>query len=184
MIRTWFPKRLPDLLTFGLLMAMIALTVTGCTSKNNIVMTSTTGFGITAKNNPDGTIQGGIGYVGSKIASVPLVRNGADGTPSALRVKGICGQENAITAGALTKGGGEVSAAANNAGISMDVGEGVVTGALGEYLGLALLARATNGEQPNFTYDCTKTLMDEKAYRGSGVELPSGPIGDVPDQSN
>lgn len=164
--------------------AIIAVALPACTSKNNIVMTSTTGFGISAKNNPDGTVQGGIGYIGAKIASVPLVREGADGTPTALRVKGICGQENAITAGALTKGGGEVNAAANNAGLSMNVGEGVVTGALGEYLGLALLARATGGAQPDFTYDCTRTLMDEKAYRGSGVELPTGPIGDVPDQSN
>ena len=164
--------------------AAMAACLPGCTSKNNIVVSSTSGMGITAKNNVDGTVQGGIGYVGSKTASVPLVRNDGSGTPSALRVKGICGQENAVTAGAMFKGGGQVSAAANNAGISMDVGEGVVAGALGEYIGLAMLARATGGQMPDFTYDCTKTLMDEKAYRGSGADIPEGPIGPVPDLSN
>jgi len=157
------------------------LVLAGCTGKNNIVMTSQTGIGITAKNNVDGTVQGGIGYIGSKIASVPLVRNDGSGTPSALRVKGVCGQENAITAGVLTEGGGEINAAANNAGISMNVGEGVVAGALGEYIGLAMIARATGGQMPDFTYDCTKTLMDEKEYRSSG--LPEGPIGPIPDVS-
>lgn len=101
--------------------------------------------------------------------TVPMVLVDA-GNEVALRVKNVCGQENAVSVyGSLT--GNATAGVTGGSNVTLNVGRGLSVGAAAEYLTMANLAAAT-GESPAFLYDCSKTLMDEKEYRATAGAAP------------
>ncbi len=165
------------ILTLKILAIVMLTTALMACSGGGYVQTSFTAIGPGYKQNQDGTFEVAVLYDAAKSNHAPGMGKDAAGNDGVVRSKGPCGEETPPAVAMPT----EVTMEASKPGIS----EGIFLGSAANNMTASGMiherAQMAGLDQwdawPSYQYDCTKTDMDQKSYRGAVTGLPA--VGEV-----
>ena len=148
----------------------------GACSGGSYVQTTFTTIGPGYKQNQDGTFEVAVIYGAAKTNYAPGMGKDAEGNEGVVRFKGPCGEETPPAVAMPT----DVTLEASKLGIS----EGIFLGSAANNMTASSMiherAQMAGLEQwdawPSYQYDCSKTNMDDKDYRGASNGVPGNGV--------